>query len=353
MVESPADTAFPLREAQELVRDLMAPKPRIYWLDFLFHAGLGWTAFVLALRAPPFSLIHVVAFLVAALALYRAAIFTHELAHLRVGTFDVFRWAWNLVCGIPLLLPSFLYDGVHNEHHKRHVYGTADDGEYVAFALRSPAGIIGYLLLSFLLPLIFVARFLLLAPLSWLIPPLRPFVWERVSSLAIDLQFKRPRDAIRSDRHWRVQEVATFVFAAGVAGAALLGALPARVPVTWYAVATLMFFLNSLRTLAAHAYRNPPDHKLDTAGQFLDSVNVPGHRFLTALWAPVGLRYHATHHLFATLPYHHLGEAHRRLAGRFSARSQYLQTTRTSLWDALRRLWREAAAARRSAPVAP
>ena len=346
MAGGTADSAFPLREAQELVRDLMAPKAAIYWLDFLFHAALGWAAFVLALRASPFSPVHLVAFLVTALALYRAAIFTHELAHLQVGTFVAFRWVWNLVCGIPLLLPSFLYDGVHNEHHKRHVYGTADDGEYVAFALHSPAGIIGYLLLSFVLPLIFVARFLVLAPLSWLIPPLRPIVWEHASSLAIDLQFTRPRDAIRSDRHWRVQEAATFVFAAGVAGAVVLDALPVRVPVTWYAVTTLMFFLNSLRTLAAHAYRNPPGHRLDAAGQFLDSVNIPGHRFLTALWAPVGLRYHATHHLFATLPYHHLGEAHRRLASRLGARDLYLQTARASLWDALRRLWREAAAAR-------
>lgn len=340
------DSAFPLREAQGLVHDLMAPKPAIYWLDFLFHVALGWAAFVLALRVPLFSPVHVAAFVVTALAWYRAAIFTHELAHLQVGTFVAFRWVWNLVCGVPLLLPSFLYDGVHNEHHKRHVYGTADDGEYVAFALHSPAGIIGYLLLSFLLPLIFVARFLLLAPLSWLIPPLRQVVWEHASSLAIDLQFTRPRDAIRSDRHWRVQEVATFVFAAGVAGGVLLDVLPVRVPATWYAVTTLMFFLNSLRTLAAHAYRNPPDHKLDAAGQFLDSVNIPGHRFLTALWAPVGLRYHATHHLFATLPYHHLREAHRRLASRLSARDLYLQTVRASLWDALRRLWREAAAAR-------
>ncbi len=28
---------------------------------------------------------------------------------------------------------------------------------------------------------------------------------------------------------------------------------------------------------------------------------------LPALWAPVGLRYHATHHLFMSMPYHNLG----------------------------------------------
>ncbi len=31
--------------------------------------------------------------------------------------------------------------------------------------------------------------------------------------------------------------------------------------------------------------------------QYLDSVNVPPPGLLPALWAPVGLRYHALHHL--------------------------------------------------------
>ncbi len=40
---------FPLREAHHLVRDLLAPNPWIYWIDFLFHVTLGWTAFFTAL----------------------------------------------------------------------------------------------------------------------------------------------------------------------------------------------------------------------------------------------------------------------------------------------------------------
>lgn len=345
MQDQPVAQGFPLREAHELVRDLMVPKPWIYWLDFLFHAGLGWAAFVAAVRAPLFSLVQIAAYAVAALALYRAVIFIHELAHLQRGTFVAFRWVWNLVCGIPLQVPSFMYDGVHNDHHKRDLYGTGEDGEYIPFARHRPVGMIGYVLLSLVLPLIFVARFLLLAPLSFLIPPLRGWVWERASSLAIDLGYRRPKDAIRNDKHWRLQEFAAFVFAAGVTGLVVVGVLPVRVLVLWYAVAVLMFFLNSLRTLAAHAYRNPPERRMDTAGQYLDSVNVPGNLFLTALWAPTGLRYHATHHLFMNLPYHNLGKAHRRLAAGLSDKTLYLQTVRTSLWDALRRIWREAAAA--------
>ena len=41
------------------------------------------------------------------------------------------------------------------------------------------------------------------------------------------------------------------------------------------------------------------------------------------LWAPVGLRYHALHHLLPSMPYHSLGEAHRRLKQALPADSQY------------------------------
>jgi fatty acid desaturase len=121
---------FPLDEARELVKGLNAPNPRIYWTDFLFSITLGWTAFILALRSPPFSTWQVVFTLVSTLALYRAVIFTHELAHLRRTTFRWFRLIWNVTCGFPLMVPSFMYGGVHNDHHKRNVYGTREDGEY-------------------------------------------------------------------------------------------------------------------------------------------------------------------------------------------------------------------------------
>jgi fatty acid desaturase len=45
--------------------------------------------------------------------------------------------------------------------------------------------------------------------------------------------------------------------------------------------------------------------------------------------------------LFPAIPYHALGEAHRRLATRLSDSSVYLSTTRNSLWSALRELWQE------------
>ncbi|SES88873.1 Fatty acid desaturase [Nitrosospira multiformis] len=353
MMQIQSGQEFPLREAHNLVRDLMRPNPWIYWLDFLFHISLGWTAFLIILSMPLFSFWQLLGMPVATFAFYRAAIFVHELAHLRKGTFGLFRFIWNVTCGIPLLIPSFTYDGVHNDHHRRDVYGTAGDGEYIPFATLKPMVMVGYVLLSFILPLFFIVRFLLLTPLSYFIPPLRRILWERASSLTIDMNYKRAPNALRNDRHWRIQEFGAFVFITAVVTCIALGILTSYFLVFWYVIAMFIFFINSLRTLTAHAYRNSADHPMEFAEQYLDSINVPGN-LLTGLWAPVGLRYHATHHLFMSMPYHNLAEAQRRLVNGLSDNTLYLTTVRAGMWDALRRIWEEAVAnTRRSVASAP
>jgi fatty acid desaturase len=65
--------------------------------------------------------------------------------------------------------------------------------------------------------------------------------------------------------------------------------------------------------------------------QYLDSVNVPPPAFLPMLWAPVGLRYHALHHLLPGLPYHALGTAHKRIIGALDADSVYHKGNYTGL----------------------
>jgi fatty acid desaturase len=76
--------------------------------------------------------------------------------------------------------------------------------------------------------------------------------------------------------------------------------------------------------------------------QTLDSLNYPRRPWITELWGPVGLRYHALHHLFPSLPYHTLPEAHRRLIERLPADSPYRSTERVALWRTLAELWHEA-----------
>ena len=71
---------------------------------------------------------------------------------------------------------------------------------------------------------------------------------------------------------------------------------------------------------------------------FLDTVNGPPPAMLPFLWAPVGLRYHALHHLMPRLPYHNLGIAHRRLVEALPVDHAYRQVEQRELVSALARL---------------
>ncbi len=80
-----------------------------------------------------------------------------------------------------------------------------------------------------------------------------------------------------------------------------------------------MAVINHVRTLVAHLWENDGE-PLTVTAQYLDSVNVPTPGFFAYLWAPIGLRYYALHHLLPSLPYHALNEAHRRLPPRLRRR---------------------------------
>ena len=73
-------------------------------------------------------------------------------------------------------------------------------------------------------------------------------------------------------------------------------------------------------------------------------MNITGTGFVTELFFPLGLRYHALHHLFPALPYHNLGRAHRRLVAQLPAGSPYHKTVFPTYWSALRALFADARA---------
>ncbi len=338
---------FPINEARRIVQRLSGPRPEIYWSDFLLSAAIGWGAFAYAIFHAYALPAYAVAVVVAALALYRAVIFIHELAHIPQRQFRAFRWVWNLLAGMPMLVPSFTYTRVHSDHHRARIYGTKADGEYRPFGRGPRWKIVLYPLESAVLPALFVLRFVVFTPLCWISPRIRRIVWERFSSLTIDLSYRRPPPGKGDDPHWRIEEAMAFAFGASVIAAMAGGWLPWAFGVTWYLVAVIIFFANSLRTLAAHAYRNPADGPpMNRVEEFLDSVNVPGFAPISALWAPVGLRFHATHHLFPSLPYHELPKAHRLLLAELSDTTAYRATCRHNLFHALARLWRDAGADR-------
>lgn len=325
-----------LRAAVELTRDIAEARAAIYWPDMLVSAALGYGALAAAiLLTNPW--LAAAAGLVAALALYRALLFIHELTHIHKDALPGFRTAWNLLVGIPLLTPSFMYEGVHTLHHARTRYGTGDDPEYLPLALMKPASLPTFALMAMLLPPGLLLRSAVLVPLGAAIPPLRKLVWERVSSLSINPAFRRrpPEGAFARMVFW--QELGASVWA--------ITALAASFAWSWrplliaMAVISVTAVLNQIRTLVAHLWVNEGEPMTVTA-QFLDSVNVPPPVPFAALWAPVGLRYHATHHLLPSMPYHSLAEAHRRISGHLGAGSTYENANYAGLWPLLGRLVR-------------
>jgi fatty acid desaturase len=333
-----------LRETRERLKDLMAPKAWVYWADMTGSAACGWAAFGLALASDPGSLGHVALCAVAALALYRGAMFIHELTHLPKGALPGFQWAWDLLLGIPLMLPSFMYQGVHLDHHRKTVYGTAQDPEYLPLASGPRRAIAAFLLQAPLIPLLLLLRFAVMAPLSVLLGPrFRRLVVERASSLSINWRYRRdpPSGALRA--RWLVCETLAAAVAVAAVVLVLAGAIPMRAVAQWYAVSAAVAVVNQLRTLGAHRWRND-GRPMEVVTQLLDSVNTPG--TLAGIWAPVGLRFHALHHFVPDLPYHALATAHRRLAAELPAEAGYAATISGGLLESVRTVWSEAGRAR-------
>ena len=312
------------------------PNPRIYWTDMLVSAAAGWTALALSVAAPNVWA-RAALMILAAFALYRAVLFIHELTHLAPHELPAFRAAWNALVGVPLLLPSFMYEGVHTDHHRQRCYGTPDDPEYIPFGRRPPLVMASYALGSVFLPLALAVRFAVLAPLSWIAPRLRRVTVDRFSALVINHSYVRHMPI---DRAGRIQEALAAAFVWTAAGLWFAGILPGAAFGCWYAVTTMASCINVVRTLASHRYDHdwpesgPSCPPLSMTEQLLDSCTIRPHGGVAGtlttgwreLWAPVGLRYHALHHWIPSLPYHNLGRAHRLLLSTLGDDTPYVAT---------------------------
>lgn len=357
-----AETApgFSLARARHLVADLFTPKPWVYYCDLLVSAVIGntffgialfalrdWQAFLPGLPLAARLAIALGAYVICSLAFYRMSMFIHELVHIRSGTMTGFRVMWNLLCGIPFLMPSFVYY-THLDHHRRRHYGTENDGEYLSFGVESPLSIIKHLSFSFLIPILAVVRFLIVGPVSWFVPPLRRWVLQRASSMVIDYDYvRRLSNSPRENRIIMLQEALCFLWLVGLIAFPILvlHRLPIPFLILGYSVSVFILTLNAIRTLGSHRWSNHKHDEMSFVDQLLDSVNVHGRPMIAELWGPIGTRYHALHHLFPGMPYHSMPEAHRRLIRELPSDSPYHQAEEPSLTAALIDLWRRSSAA--------
>ena len=331
MLKSEVDRApdFSFAQARRLIGDLTRPNPAVYWIDFLASILIGHTAINLVFFLPQlypdaaWMIPAVIAcYAITVLTYMRALMFIHELVHLPKGKFKAFRFVWNMMCGILLFVPSFLYYP-HVDHHRRKHYGTEKDGEYLALSHRSPWLIVGFIVQALLIPFLGIARFVIISPICWIIPGARRWVHRHASTMLVDPTYERTDGGPELMRTVVIQEF--FCFAWGVFFLTRGGLIRDQwLDPFWlvgYLVAVGLLTLNEFRTLGAHRWTNE-EGEMSFEEQLLDTVNYPHAPWFSELWGPVGTRYHALHHLFPSLPLPQPGEStsatRRRTAGRFA-----------------------------------
>jgi fatty acid desaturase len=192
---------------------------------------------------------------------------------------------------------------------------------------------------ALLLPLLLLLRFLVLAPVGLVLPPFHRWLESHASSFAMNPAYRRQ---VSSDvaRKMRVWEIVTLIMWALAITLAISTGLLWKAAATWVAVLVAISTLNTLRVLGAHEYETDgaPRSRLE---QLRDSIDTPGGPW-TAIWAPVGLRYHALHHYFPGVPYHNLGAAYRRLVEGLPLDAGYRESTSPSLRASLTELYANA-----------
>ncbi len=296
----------------KLTRPFMARDMRIYWADFLASYAVFAAGAALWLTADSgFALLGLI---FGVLAAYRCGSFMHEIVHFnrkKQGEM-AFKGVWNLLFGIPILSPSHLYDS-HLEHHMPDSFGTVRDPEYVPIKNRSVLGLGEFVFGHVLGPISMVALRMLLNPLIWIFPALgRKLMDGKGTALVINWDYV-PTGMQKPTGFDRFAILASTILLYGYLALLVTGTVSLIIAAKILLLVVLSMVLNGIRTLVAHRYINYDGESVNRQAQLTDSINLVGNRFFGGLFAPVGLRFHALHHLVQTLPYHNLEKAHETL----------------------------------------
>ncbi|MGI9515657.1 MAG: fatty acid desaturase family protein [Pirellulaceae bacterium] len=330
-----AENAAWIRQVRSSLRnadtDYFRVKAWRYWLDFLLSTTMAYTAASVFLISPLFSLPQLVAFPFAVFWLYRSGSLIHEVAHLQGREMRAFKVTWNLVVGVVTLAPSTFFTAHHRDHHSGKMYGTPQDPEYVinVFQRGSVLSTMFYVVHILLFPAFVFLRFFL-APLTFIHPRVRDFTLRRLSSFT--LNWKYEKNISRLDRRtFAAVELLCWLRATAIPLGVVLGiSVWTRMPLLYTLGATTLLF-NQMRQLADHHFESDgngmsiPDH-------IMDSCNYTDRDFLTWLFFPFAIKFHALHHLFPSLPYHNLAAAHQYLSQELPADSPYHELSQPGWW---------------------
>ncbi len=311
----------------QLVLDLRHHSAGIYWADLLISAFAFWICIAFLAFASLGWLTSLLLLTIGSLALYRAALFVHEIGHFSRGVLPGFEVAWNILIGWPLLFPSFLIQS-HPDHHRIASFGTVGDPEYLPFAAAPRKLRVWFVMGSALTPFLLLLRAALIVPMSWAWPRLCKWLRCHASRMTMNSAYQPASNALHLSTRHEVSEMITTAFAWGWISGVSSQALPWELAASVFACMMLANVFNGWRTLHAHAYTSVGT-ATDALGQLQDSTTFKLPVLLGALLAPVGQRFHAAHHLFPYLPYHSLAEADCRIkASEWEGKEIYLCTVR-------------------------
>ncbi len=287
-----------------------APNPYLFYTDFTLSALAGDFCLFRAIETPGWIASRLLWIFISALCMFRATVFLHEAYHLGKHLRG-FVWWYNLLHGFTHKLPFYCYTP-HRYHHLPETYGTINDPEYEALSTKplwyslfvAPCGVMA------ILPVFMLVRWgIMPAILPFIGTKARDAIYARASTLAMNPSYVRPVPSVSERRAWYGEDMGCLIYSVAWGWLIYVKLLPWQSVGIWYAVFYLVAVLNYYRVLISHRYfteLNATTHKQ----QVLDSG--------TLLWSPlnswlypVGLRYHALHHMFPQIPYHHMGEAHK------------------------------------------
>jgi fatty acid desaturase len=339
MVENESWIHVARNQLQKSEVDFFRVSPARYWFDFLLSLVFAYGLGSVYLMAPLGALHQFVAFPFAVFWIYRLGSLVHEVCHLGHHEMRGFKVTWNLVVGVFTLTPSPFFTHHHRDHHSARMYGTKEDPEYIVnlFEPGSFLSLLTYCLLVALFPLLVFLRFLL-APLTFIHPRVRDWFLRRGSALTMNYRYERKVN--RFDR-WAITtvELLCCARAAVMLIAVAIGVSDwTRLPLL-YSLGLGVLILNQMRLLADHHFEGD-GQPCELDQHIRDSCNFTGRDFLTWVFFPFSIRYHALHHLFPTLPYHNLKAAHGYLVANLPPDSPYHSLDEQSWWSVARRTLR-------------
>lgn len=320
--------------------DFHQTKPWIYWRDMILGVVIAYGAATVFVGAQPFSVIQIVAYVVAVLWLYRVGSLIHEVAHLGGHEMASFKIAWNILVGVPTLTPSTFFTGNHRDHHTQRVYGTAEDPEYVTNICKRGSiwNLVLYFMFVAIFPLVVFLRFAL-APLTFLTPSIRNFTLRKLSAFTFNWKYERPLGRI-DRKTFAALELFCWFRAVSIPGAVVLGVTQPSRMLMLYLLGASVVTLNQLRQLADHHFEGHGG-QLTMSEHIQDSCNYVGRDPVTWLFFPFAIQYHALHHLFPSLPYHNLAQAHRFLMKELPVDSPYRLLEQPGWWSVAKKMTRK------------